>query len=49
MNDTLLLYTGVFVFGLMLVGVVLTVVEFRQLGKKDEKRRLKDRNTLQSD
>jgi hypothetical protein len=49
MNDTLLFYTGVFVFGLMFVGVVFTVMEFRQLGKKDERRRLQSQNKLESD
>jgi hypothetical protein len=28
MNETLLLYTAVFVFALMVVGLVLTVIEF---------------------
>jgi hypothetical protein len=49
MNDALLFYTGVFVFGLMLVGVVFTVLEFRQLGRKDEKRSLENQNSKGSD
>ncbi len=31
MNDMNLLLVGIFVFGLMLIGMVLTVIEFRQL------------------
>ena len=29
MSNTMLLYVGVFVFGLMLVGLILTIIEFR--------------------
>jgi hypothetical protein len=35
MNDTVLLFTGAGVFGLMLIGIVLTVLEFRRLGNRD--------------
>jgi hypothetical protein len=31
MNDTLLLTVGLVAFGLMFVGIVLTIVEFRSL------------------
>lgn len=30
MNDTVLLITGIVVFGLMLIGVVMTILEFSQ-------------------
>ena len=40
MNDTILLFTGASVFGLMLVGIIFTVLEFRQLGERDKQRRL---------
>lgn len=33
MNDTYLLLTGIVVFSLMLIGVVLTAVEYKQLEK----------------
>lgn len=38
MNDTVLLFTGVSVFGLMLVAIVFTVLEFRELGERRERR-----------
>jgi hypothetical protein len=34
MSDSVLLLTGIAVFSLMLVGVVLTVLEFKQLRKQ---------------
>ena len=34
MNDSLLLFTGIGVFGLMLIGVILTVTEFALLDKR---------------
>ena len=34
MNDTVLLFTGIGVFGLMLIAVILTVVEFAQMDKR---------------
>jgi hypothetical protein len=34
MNDTVLLITGIGVFGLMLIAVILTVVEFSQMDKR---------------
>ena len=34
MNDTILLFTGIGVFGLMLIAVILTVVEFAQMDKR---------------
>ena len=34
MSSTLILTVGIIVFGLMLVGVVLTVLEFKQMPKK---------------
>lgn len=36
MSDTYLLITGIGVFGLMLIGVVLTALEYRQLEKNDK-------------
>ena len=35
MNDTYLLIFGVVVFGLMVIGMVLTVVEFSRLSDED--------------
>jgi hypothetical protein len=34
MNDTVLLVTGISVFGLMLIAIVLTVAEFNQLRRR---------------
>lgn len=36
MNDFTILITGVVVFGLMIIAVVMTVIEFKQLGKQQE-------------
>jgi len=38
MNDTTLLIIGIAVFGLMAVAVVLTVAEFRTIGRRQRKR-----------
>ena len=38
MNDITLLITGIVVFGLMLIAMILTVIEFKQLGKQEEAR-----------
>ena len=38
MNDITLLITGVVVFGLMLIAMVMTVIEFKQIGKQQEAR-----------
>lgn len=35
MNDSVLLLTGIAVFSLMLIGIALTVLEFKQLRKKE--------------
>ncbi|MBT8073756.1 MAG: hypothetical protein HKP21_08615 [Xanthomonadales bacterium] len=43
MSDTNLLIVGIVVFGLMLIGMALTVVEFRRLSKVDAKRRKLER------
>lgn len=43
MSDMNLLLFGVVVFGLMLIGVVLTVVEFRRLAN-DEKSRSEEKS-----
>ena len=43
MSDTNLLIVGIVVFGLMLIGMALTVAEFRQLSKVDAKRRKLER------
>ena len=34
MDDTLILFTGISVFGLMLVAIILTVMEFRTLDEQ---------------
>lgn len=34
MSDTLLLLTGIAVFSLMLIGVVLTAIEYKQLERR---------------
>lgn len=39
MNDTVLLITGIAVFGLMLIGVLLTVVEFNTIFEQRKQRR----------
>ena len=47
MNNTVLLLTGVMVFGLMLIAVILTIVEFKRIAKKEQKRLAKSkRNDL---
>ena len=38
MTDLTLLITGVVVFGLMLIAMVMTVIEFKQIGKQQEAR-----------
>jgi len=35
MSDSVLLLTGIAVFSLMLIGVVLTALEFKQMQKKN--------------
>jgi hypothetical protein len=37
MDDTLILFTGISVFGLMLIAIVLTVLEFRDLDERPGK------------
>lgn len=37
MDDTLILLTGIGVFGLMLVAIVLTVLEFRDMDERPGK------------
>ena len=37
MDDTILLFTGISVFGLMLIAIVLTVLEFRNMDERQEK------------
>jgi len=39
MSDATLLITGIAVFGLMVVAVVLTVVEFHSIGQRRRKRK----------
>lgn len=39
MTDNVLFMTGASVFSLMIIGVVLTIVEFRRLAKRDERLR----------
>jgi hypothetical protein len=38
MTDMNILVTGIVVFGLMFVGLILTVLEFQQISKADESR-----------
>jgi len=38
MNDMSLLLIGAIVFGLMSIGMVLTILEFRQLSRNDSSR-----------
>ena len=45
MNDTILLFTGAGVFGLMLIGIIFTVLEFRHLGERDERAKSENENT----
>jgi hypothetical protein len=37
MDDTLILFTGISVFGLMLIAIVLTVLEFKNLDERPGK------------
>lgn len=37
MDDSLILFTGISVFGLMLVAIILTVLEFRDLDERPGK------------
>ena len=37
MNDTILLMTGISVFGLMIIAIILTMAEFRQLREREER------------
>ena len=46
MSDTVLLLTGISVFGLMIVAMIMTVVEFRDF---TEKRRQKTSRTDSTD
>lgn len=41
MNDTILLLTGISVFGLMAIAVILTVVEFNSIRDRRARRRAK--------
>ena len=34
MSDTVLFLTGVAVFGMMLIAIIMTVVEFQEINKK---------------
>lgn len=36
MNDSNLMYTGIFVFSLILIGMALTVMEFRNLNEQNK-------------
>ncbi len=38
MTDNTILITGVVVFGLMLIAVIMTAIEFKQMGKQQEAR-----------
>lgn len=37
MNDTILLMTGISVFGLMIIAIILTMAEFRQIRKQESR------------
>lgn len=37
MDDTILLFTGTSVFGLMLIAIILTVLEFRDMDERPGK------------
>jgi len=43
MSDTTILMTGVVVFSLMLAAMVLTVIEFKQIGKDQKSKRRNSR------
>lgn len=43
MNDTVLLMTGISVFSLMLVAIVMTILEFNEIGKQQEEEMEKSR------
>ncbi len=45
MTDTTLLLTGVVVFGLMAIGVLMTILEFRQLRSVESKTAVADTET----
>ncbi|NNE04202.1 MAG: hypothetical protein HKN15_00565 [Xanthomonadales bacterium] len=49
MNDTLLFFTGAFVFALMVIGVTFTIFEFRQLAEKDGQRKPDRHNERDAD
>ena len=38
MNDSMLLMTGIGVFSLMVIGMVLTVIEFRSIAKRKSRK-----------
>jgi len=47
MNDDLYLYIAIFVFTLLLIGLTLTVSEFKKMGDESDKRQKeKDRANL---
>ena len=39
MDDSIIFMTGVSVFGLMLVGIVMTILEFRKIAECDARKR----------
>ena len=39
MDDSIIFMTGVSVFGLMLVGIVMTILEFRKIVERDAQKR----------
>ncbi|MGA0265275.1 MAG: hypothetical protein ACO3KY_05250 [Lysobacterales bacterium] len=39
MDDSIIFMTGVSVFGLMLVGIVMTILEFRKIAEHDARKR----------
>ena len=41
MNDTVLFLTGLSAFGLMLIGLIFTVLEFRSVNKRDKQMKAK--------
>ena len=42
MNDSMLLIVGCAAFGLMLIGIAFTVLEFRAVGKRDRRRQTEE-------
>ena len=48
MNDTVLFLVGCGAFGLMIIGIVLTVLEFRTISEQDRRRSAASRRDSRS-